>query len=192
MRTKLFFFTIAWLFPLVVASALRAQPVDTCLARLPNYSESTLKARVDSCSPLIKSGTLSREDLENAYVHRGFAYQHMDQQDDALLDFSQAIQILPADPDPYLARATSFVSIGMYFKSNGRGTDARVQYYMAINDLSRAIELTGADARRRALAFCQRSHVFSIMGESEKAKSDSAEMLRIVLGSNIRTPPGCG
>jgi tetratricopeptide (TPR) repeat protein len=196
MRAKRLFFAVGLLFPLVSGVAAHGQPADPqaadCLGKLPNYSANTLAARIDACTRLIDSGTLGRDDLENAYVHRGFAYGYMGKDEEAVLDFTRAIQILPADPDPYMERATHLAAIAVGFKASDRAADARVNFNTAIADLSRAIQLTESDAQRRAIAYCKRSLVYSMMGESEKAKSDSADVVRLVLSSNIKTPAGCG
>jgi tetratricopeptide (TPR) repeat protein len=196
MRAKLLFLAAGLLFPLVPGPAAAAQPAapptDTCLARLPNHSAPALTARIEACSRLINSDTLDRDDLENAYVHRGFAYGFMGKDEEAVLDFTHAIQILPTDPDPYLERATNLASMAVRLKTGDHAADAQVHFYAAIADLSRAIQLTDSDAQRRAIAYCKRSLVYSMMGESEKAKSDSAELVRLVLSSNIKAPSGCG
>lgn len=98
--------------------------------------------RVEACTHLLQSNALFRESFAYAYLSRGEAFFDLDDQPNALADFSHAIEV-----DPQLELA--FALRGMVYAHQHDAAHA-------MTDFNRAIELDAHDAvtlNNRALLF---------------------------------------
>ena len=90
------------------------------------YSNSaTADQTIASCTQLIGSGTLSGADLANAYCDRGIGYQHKGQDDLAIADYTQALQIDPNNALAYYGR-------GLSYRHKGQDDLAIADYSLAL------------------------------------------------------------
>ena len=103
---------------------------------------------------LINDAKLERASLVVAYEHRGEAYRLIGRHDDALTDFSRAIELDPED-------AWAIGSRGQTYQAMGRYDDA-------LTDLSRAIELKP----EYAWAITSRGNTYRAMGRYDDALTD--------------------
>jgi tetratricopeptide (TPR) repeat protein len=89
-----------------------------------------------------------------AYAWRGIAYSHLKRWEDAVADFSRAIELAPKDPGPWINRS------GAYLELNQPGR--------ALADCSRAIELNPLSAQ----AYGNRGVAYFKLGQPEQAIAD--------------------
>ena len=116
------------------AATLRALCLDT--------SGSETDVVIDSCSRWISSGTLTTDDLVQAYHARGFAYERSENFDNAVADLSRRMDLLP--PDAALLRERAKLQV----------------FDAAIADLKEAIRLAPDDPENylaRGLLFRSRA-----------------------------------
>jgi tetratricopeptide (TPR) repeat protein len=91
---------------------------------------------------------------EYTYLRRGIAYYNDSQYDQAISDFTKALEINPRDADAYSNR-------GSVYREKG-------QYEQAISDSNKALEINP----NFGMAYYQRGRVYYLKGEYNKSWND--------------------
>ncbi|HEY1729683.1 MAG TPA: tetratricopeptide repeat protein [Candidatus Baltobacteraceae bacterium] len=142
------------------ASAQTQQQHDWC------YADSATDAQtIEGCTALIKAGTLTGPDLAIVYRDRGLSYYHMQQNELAMADYSQAIGLDPNYAEAYDDRGIIFSKLGQ--------TDRALEEY----NTSIRVKPTFA------YAFNNRGNLFFKRGDLAAALSDTNQA--ITLNSNV-------
>jgi lipoprotein NlpI len=113
------------------------------------------------CTAALQSGKLSQEDLANAFINRGNAYDTKGDHDRAIQDYDQAIGVNPKDGDAFMNRGSAY---------GNKGDRDR-----AIQDFDQAILLNPNDAR----AFGSRGIAYGNKGEYDRAIQDFDQAIRL-------------
>jgi tetratricopeptide (TPR) repeat protein len=105
-------------------------------------------------------------ELAAVYLNRGLLRDLKGKTDEAIEDFTRAIELVPQRADPYRARGTAFLKRGFFD--------------VAFADLTEAVRLDPSSCE----AFCQRARACLELGKYAEAVEDSR--------SAIRLRPNCG
>ena len=111
-------------------------------------------ASIAACTALIESGKEDNENQAVAFNSRGIAYSMKNQQDQAIADFNQAIQLEPDYAGAFSNRANAYA--------------ARGEFDRAMADYNRAIQLKPDDGD----AYNYRGVAYAVMGQFDKAIAD--------------------
>jgi tetratricopeptide (TPR) repeat protein len=127
--------------------------------------EATNKGNYDKAIRLfteaIASEELSLEDLSKTFYNRGFAWMKMGDDDNAIADFTEAIEIAPRFDEAFFNR--------------GRAWHDKGDYGKAIVDYTKAIEIVPNDA----FAYFNRGNSWVKTGASDKAIADYTKAIEI-------------
>lgn len=125
------------------------------------YENSTPDQMIESCTTVIESGRVEKEDLATAFKNRGNAYDSKGQYDRAIEDYDHAIATNPNDADAL----------------NNRGTSHRASghYDLAVRDYDQALQLTPQSAK----VLNNRCFAKALMGQLEQGLADCNESLRL-------------
>jgi tetratricopeptide (TPR) repeat protein len=143
-----------------VGSAV-AQTRDKNWAQCPDASPDS---SIGGCTALIESGQETTQDLAEAFINRGHAYDRMGEQARAIQDFDQAIKLKPDDAQAFYIRGTAY---------EYKGEHAR-----AIQVYEQAIKLKPDYAD----AWANRCVSRAMIGELQAALTDCNESLRLSNG----------
>jgi tetratricopeptide (TPR) repeat protein len=118
---------------------------------------------VDSFTRAIRTnkGEIGIEDVAKIFNSRGLAYQGLNEQDKAIDDFSNAINLDEKNPEFYLNRGLAY--------GNER------QYERALEDFSAAIKLNP----KNAAAYANRAKAFLDVGNNDRAIADYRTFLEM-------------
>jgi len=106
-------------------------------------------------------GEIAIEDVAKIFNGRGIAYQHMNELEKAIDDFSNALELDDKNPEFFVNRANAFM--------------VRKQYDRARDDFSRAIAL----APRSSSAYAGRARAYQESGSPELAIPDYRKLLEL-------------
>lgn len=106
------------------------------------------------CSAVIASHKLKGEVLGTVYLNRGLAYKMMGQNDRALKEYNQAIELAPRYPLCYINRSAVYAEAG--------------QYDLAVADSSKAISLSP----KATLGYYNRGSMLLAQGKAAEAIAD--------------------
>jgi tetratricopeptide (TPR) repeat protein len=124
-----------------------------------SYNEEELNGSVDEWTRTI----LANPKNANAYLERGWAYNQLQEYDNAVYDLSKSIKLNPNVSEAYSKRAWVYDTLGEYQK--------------AVKDANTAIRLD----RHNTEAYEARACAYGSLGEAEKAAQDSAKSEHIQL-----------
>lgn len=110
---------------------------------------------------LVIEGNLSSPDIYDAYFSRGVAFSYLKKFDNALEDYTKAIELKPDFKEAYLERALLRLSLKKFPE--------------AIADLDRVIKLDS----KSYVAYANRASAHFITGNSEKALADIRKSIEI-------------
>jgi tetratricopeptide (TPR) repeat protein len=131
-----------------------AQDSQTC-------ANSSGDAGIAICTREITSGKYTGPNLARRYYNRGVLHSAKDDNDRAIVDYSEAIRL---DPTLYPPR----INRGLIYFDNS-------DYGRAITDFSEAIRLNP----KQALAFFNRGYVYAVQGDTTRAIADLSEAIRL-------------
>lgn len=130
-----------------------------------NINNAVCVILIIACSTLFSCATTSQTQLKSkdaeVYNNRGFAYCEIGQYEQAILDFSMAIEINPGLAPAYNNRGTAYLYTA--------------QYDEAISDLSKAVEIDP----RLAQAYNNRGWAYIKMQQYDEAVSDFNRTIEI-------------
>lgn len=159
-------------------------PVVDCEGPPVFSSAHSTELRVSACSLRIEAGGINRKDLALAYWNRGVAYEHALKFNESISDFTEAIRLQPADASAFISRAGVRWERWAHMRNLNEPTRLE-DLDLAIADLNKAIRLAAyensVDRHRvdyRALALCNRSHIYSLKGDERQADADRREANR--------------
>ena len=162
-------------FPAGVAGAQQAQDRSSQQDRV--WCENRQRAftpdlRINGCTALIESGSLTRSDLAVSYNNRGAAYQEKRDLDRAIADYDEAIRLHP--------------TYAPAFNNRGNAHQAKGDLDAAIADYSEAIRFDFNFVQ----AFNNRGKAYQFKGDIDHAIADynAAINLRVkqaVAGQNV-------
>jgi tetratricopeptide (TPR) repeat protein len=147
--------------------------------------DADIKAAIDACTVIIRSGRQTRQDFADAYLNRGVAY-HLSREDvRAIADYDEAVRLDPQNPLPFVRRADAYGIKGLHEKSmeeidtraagrppyTGAG---RAWFDRAVEDYSRAIRL-----KPDVNFVIRRGNTHGYMGEYDRAIADYSEAIRL-------------
>ena len=141
-----------------VSASLPAQTQDDNASRC---GGSDTDQSIAGCTALIQSGQLSGASLAIAYTNRGNAYDDKGAYDQAIQDYTKAIQVNPSYATAYYNRGDAY---------NNKG-----EYDQAIQDFNQALRLNPS----LALAFSDRAYAYEHKGEYEQAIQDDSQALKL-------------
>jgi len=127
-------------------------------------SEDKHDERIKLCNDLITYTPLEPAIRCMVYLMRAESYRLLDQLDNAMADFSKAIELNPANSDAYSVR-------GMIFRKKGN-------YSAALLDFNRAIEL-GFGKVRKELIYGFRGLTYRLLNQDDEAFKDLARAIEI-------------
>ena len=110
-------------------------------------------------------GRFGRDQLVQAYLNRGTAFEQMGRHERAVIDYGEAISIAFSNPVPYLKRAAAYSRLEQYDK--------------AAADYTEAIRLRPGDAD----AHCRRALAYGKLGKTGAAERDAQMAACLVPGS---------
>ena len=116
---------------------------------------------IKGCTAIIDSGTNSGKDLADVYFNRAIAYDQNNDDDEAISDYSKAIELDATDPDYYLNRGVAYQN----FKDNE----------LAVRDYSKAIELNPKDP----VAFTNRGNAYYDADNLDDAMTDYSKAISL-------------
>jgi len=99
------------LSPSAPAIALTQQQIDQCVNSGNIYS---LTLQISACTAAIDSGRWRGKKLAEAYYNRGYAYQDAGDDNRAITDYTQSIQLDPKYTLAYFQRGTMYQDKGNY------------------------------------------------------------------------------
>ena len=121
-----------------------------------------LEQKKDKTGDTLREKTTLKDHKDaKAYFNRGLAYDDKGQYDQAISDYSKAIEINPRLADAYYNRGNSY--------------DDKGQYDQAISDYSKAIEINSEIAE----AYINRGNAYSKKSQYDKAISDYSKAIEI-------------
>lgn len=149
---------------------------------------SAITARINACTEIIRSSSITRNDLGVSLANRGEAYLNGYQYDLALKDFNRAIAIDPKYPPAFSDRAVVYAYQGqldLAMKDANKAINLDSKYYqayvnrgvihmregdfpMALMDFSHAIALNPNDAG----IYADRSIIYNVNGKYNLALQD--------------------
>lgn len=117
------------------------------------------------CATLLLAGCIQVEihptEAEEQHLHNGIAYLEQGRFDEAISEFTAALETYPRYPDAYCNRGGAYGMLGQWDK--------------AISDLSKAIEL----APNWALPYSNRGWVYISVGEIERGIADCNKAIEL-------------
>jgi lipoprotein NlpI len=175
---------------LLVGTAARAQTADQLCAS----PDSSGQERITACTGQIQSGTLTAKDLSLAYTNRGRGYVATGQDELAMSDYNQALQLNPDSQRAYFNRGNLYSRKGQYdlaiadftqavriapryqdaFNNRGIAYKEKGQLELAIDDFGEALSLNGTSAVFYNIAF-----VYYLTGRDDIAVIQYAQALRL-------------
>jgi tetratricopeptide (TPR) repeat protein len=159
------------------------------------YQNDNPQARVAACTRLIEAGNQSPAISELFYNGRGIAYAKMNRNEDAVADFSKAIELQPRDANAHYDRGHALLALRRYddalsdfsaaieFNPSdemsigmlGNALRLKGQYDKAIQEYDAAIKLAPQDA----VAFQNRGVAYSRKGEYDNAIADFGKAIQL-------------
>jgi tetratricopeptide (TPR) repeat protein len=112
---------LATISVLLMSQAAHADMVDDC------NQDADKQLKIRGCSRIIDSGDWTGRDLGIVYHNRGSAQHDLENYDQAIRDYSRAINLMPDDSGPLIDR-------GVAYKNSGR-------FEEAVRDHGRAIQI---------------------------------------------------
>jgi len=110
---------------MTVALPAWAQDTDAAKEGCFGKTDISVDVRISSCTRLIEGGSLSNPNLANAYYNRGINYRTKGLADQAIADYTKAIEIDPGN-------ASAYVNRGVAYKTKGLADQAIADYTKAI------------------------------------------------------------
>jgi tetratricopeptide (TPR) repeat protein len=130
---------------------------DRCAGTTSSTSISA-EARIGSCTQLINSGRLSPADMASIYTNRAFAYVGKGLTDQAIADYTKAIELEPENAVAYAGRGIQYGNKGLYDQ--------------ALADENKSIALQPNDARtynNRGIIFMAKGYYGQTIADATKA-----------------------
>ena len=116
---------------------------------------------IAACSRLIQYGSLTRADLGIVYIDRGSAYDDQGEHDQAIADYTNALELDPRNAVGYFIRGIAY--------------DAKGEHDLAIADYTKAIELEPSQPG----AYAARGVDYARKGDYEKAIVDFSKEIEL-------------
>lgn len=151
-------------FLLLIASGALAGAVDDIRAGNAAFAEGRHEEALQAFTRALASGELDPETLALAYNNRGVVYDHLGDYDRAILDYREALALIPGDP-------TALHNLRIAYMRRGVAAANFGDFERALEDLGRAIELKPS----HHLAWLRRAEVRMAAGDLEGAARDLAE-----------------
>ena len=117
--------------------------------------------RIDACTAIIASGTVTGRKLAVAHFNRGNAHDAFGEYSEAIADYDMAILIAPDINAAYYNRANTYAALG--------------EFSRAINDYDETLRLDPDSAA----AHNNRGEAYSHLGQNDQAIEDFNQALRI-------------
>jgi tetratricopeptide (TPR) repeat protein len=141
---------IAWL---AIATSARADTVGDCYSG--DYDR-----QVRGCSALIEDSQIGAVERSNAYSTRALAYSLRTQYEEAIQDYSHALELIPNSPIPLNNRAWAYFRWG--------------KPALGVNDVEASIRL----APLSGASYDTRAHIRQSLGNPEGAMADYDQAMR--------------
>ncbi len=119
------------------------------------------KPEVSACTRIINSGRETKKNLAKAYNNRGVAYHGLSQFNNAIADYTRAIN--------------NDANYALAFSNRGLAYASKLQYASAIKDYNEALRLNPKDAG----TYDNRGLAYSYQGNYQRAIQDHNESIRI-------------
>lgn len=118
------------------------------------FGDGTPEQAIIHCTRALEAGDLPEGDMVTAHVNRGVAYKLTGQLEEAIEDYTKALELSPESGDIYTTRANAFLEMA--------------QLDAAINDANKALAFNP----NYAAAYFVRGRIFEALGQKSFAKDD--------------------
>ncbi|GAA6157309.1 hypothetical protein NBRC116588_27820 [Pyruvatibacter sp. HU-CL02332] len=118
------------------------------------FGDGTPEQAIIHCTRALEAGDLPEADMVTAHVNRGVAYKLTGQLDEAIEDYTKALELSPESGDIYTTRANAFLEMA--------------QLDAAINDANKALAFNPD----YAAAYYVRGRIFEALGQKSFARDD--------------------
>ncbi|GAB5503342.1 tetratricopeptide repeat protein [Pyruvatibacter sp.] len=118
------------------------------------FGDGTPEQAIIHCTRALEAGDLPEGDMVTAHVNRGVAYKLTGQLDEAIEDYTKALELSPESGDIYTTRANAFLEMA--------------QLDAAINDANKALAFNP----NYAAAYFVRGRIFEALGQKGFARDD--------------------